>query len=410
MYDILIIGAGLFGSVCASELCSRGFRCLVLEKRGHIGGNCYTRVRDAITVHEYGPHVFHTSDTRIWEWINRFAAFNHYRHRVKVNYKGKLYSFPINLATFYEIWQISTPEAALKQLERVRVPLTTEDNLENWILSQVGVDMYRLLIEGYTRKQWGKAPTCLPSSIIKRIPIRLTYDDSYFDDRFQGVPLHGYTPIFEKLLVSAEVRLNTDYFSDRNGFDSLAKKVLYTGPIDRFFDYRYGKLEYRALRFEHELINVSDFQGIGQINYTSEEVAYTRIIEHKHFAFARSPITWITREYPIYSTSGEDEMYPVRDQNNLRMLREYQSMAQLHQFRDHYFGGRLAEYRYYDMHQAIAAALRMSNEIAKSLSASSSTEDSQTSTRQSSIVRSPAAVGRNGEDRELAMSNDRGAS
>ncbi len=369
-YDVLIVGAGLFGAVCAHQLVEGGFRCLVIEKRTNIGGNCYTEVKDGISVHKYGPHIFHTSDKRIWDWINQFATFNHYRHRVRVNVEGRIYSFPINLMTFHEVWGIRTPREAMAQLERVRIQGATGDDLESWIQSHVGRELYELFIKGYTEKQWNKNPAELPSSIIRRIPIRFTYDDGYFEDPFQGIPIGGYTPIFEKLLSGVDVMLGTDYFDDRPRFDSIAKRTLYTGPIDRFLEYRLGKLEYRSIRFEHERLDIPDFQGIAQMNYPSAQIPYTRTIEHKHFTFGKQPVTWITREYPVCSTQGEDEMYPLRDRNNIKLFSQYLAICKSSQFRRFYFGGRLAEYQYYDMHQIIAAALNRSAHIANDLIAS----------------------------------------
>jgi UDP-galactopyranose mutase len=366
-HDILIVGAGLFGATCAYELQKQGFRCLVLEKRDHIAGNCYTDNRDGINVHVFGPHIFHTSNKRIWDWVTQFVPFNHYRHRIKVDYKGRIYSFPPNLDTFNQLWGVRTPGEAAKKLEELRKKDVPLDTLEGWALSQVGQEIYDIFIKGYTQKQWGRPPSSLPASIIKRIPMRLTYDDNYFFDNYQGIPVGGYTAIFQKMLADVEVRLSTDYLADRERFDALAPRTLYTGPIDRFFDFRFGKLEYRSMRFEHERLEIPDFQGVSIVNYTAEQTPFTRIVEHKHFEFGTQPVTWITREYPLPEVGDSEPMYPIRDERNMQMLKQYQSMAEQPAHSHYYMGGRLAEYQYYDMHQAIGAALQMASRIAQDL-------------------------------------------
>ncbi len=362
-YDFLIVGAGLFGATCAYELTRRGFHCLVVEKRSHLGGNCYTEVRDGINIHVYGPHIFHTASQAIWQWMGQFAAFNHYRHRVKVNFNGRIYSFPPNLSTFNELWGIGTPTAARRHFDSLDHTNGPADTLETWSVSKVGREIYDLFIKGYTEKQWMKSPTELPASIIKRIPVRLTYDDSYFEDPYQGVPIGGYSRIFQQLLSGSNVLLNTDYFEDRTHFDAMAARILYTGPIDRFYDYRFGKLEYRSVRFEHELLEIPDFQGIAQMNYTSAQVPYTRIVEHKHFEFGKQPVTWITKEYPVQCTEGQLEMYPIRDSKNIAVLERYHKLRRHPEYLRYFFGGRLAEYQYYDMHQVIGSALHRVEEI-----------------------------------------------
>lgn len=367
-HDVLIVGAGLFGAACGYELTRRGARCLVLEKKKHVGGNCYTEQWDGINVHVYGPHIFHTSHKPTWDWINQFATFNHYRHRVKVVHGHQLYSFPLNLSTFYQLWGVRSPEEARQRIEDHKVACNSEESLEAWAISQVGRDLYEIFIKGYTEKQWGRLASDLPAAILKRIPIRLTYDDDYFSDKYQGIPIGGYTPIFEKLLAKAHVQTNVDYFDDRTYFDSLAERVIYTGPVDRFHEYCFGKLEYRSLRFEHQRLETSDFQGIAQLNYSSVDVPYTRIVEHKHFEFDRQrPVTWITREYPVEAGDGCDEMYPIRDDKNLETLRRYQNLSKRPEYGSYYVGGRLGEYRYYDMHQVIEAAVRLAHNVEQDL-------------------------------------------
>lgn len=352
MYDYLIIGSGLYGSVCARELTDLGYKCLVIEKRDHIGGNCYTENIDGINVHKYGPHIFHTSDKGVWDYIRQYADFNHFSYRPRVNYKGKIYSFPINLMTLYQVYGVTTPDEALRKLDDVKVPIDTPKNLEEWILSQVGPDLYNIFVKGYTTKQWNKNPKDLPASIIRRLPIRMTFDDNYYEDIYQGIPIGGYTQIFKGLLKGIEVMLNTDYFENREYFDTLAKKIIYTGPVDRFYDYKFGKLEYRSLRFETMNLPMADYQGVAGMNYTDAEVPYTRIVEHKHFEFGRQKNTIITREYP--ENKGEP-YYPINDSANNETYKNYKSLMEKEE--KHIFGGRLADYRYYDMHQVIAAAL-----------------------------------------------------
>ena len=356
MYDYVIVGSGLFGSVCAYELTKKGNKCLVLEKRNHIGGNCYTEKLDGINVHTYGPHIFHTSNKEIWDYVNQFAKFNSFINRPKVNYENFLYSFPINLFTLHQLYGVMTPEEAKQKLDEVRVKNDNPKNLEEWIISQVGVDIYNIFIKGYTTKQWGRHPIDLPASIIKRLPIRFNHDDNYYYDPYQGIPIGGYTQIFEKMLNGVEVRLNTDYLANRDEFNKLAtKKVIYTGPIDAFYNYIYGKLDYRSLKFETEKKEVSDYQGNAVINYTELHVPYTRIVEHKHFDPVDTNCTYITKEYPREYGDGMVPYYPINDKVNTPTYEKYKSLtdAETHFI----FGGRLAEYRYYDMHQVIGSAL-----------------------------------------------------
>ncbi|NIK74660.1 UDP-galactopyranose mutase [Thermonema lapsum] len=355
IYDYLIVGAGLFGSVFARELTDAGFKCLIIDKRPHTGGNVYTEKREGIDVHMYGPHIFHTSDDRIWAYVNRFTKFNHYVNRPKVYYKGKIYSFPINLFTLYQLYGVKTPAEAQKKLEEVKVPIKNPKNLEEWVLSQVGQEIYEIFIKGYTMKQWMCDPKELPTFIIRRLPIRLTFDDNYFNDCYQGIPVEGYTKMMERLQAGIEVRLNTDYFANKEYFDGTARKVVFTGKIDEFFGYRFGELEYRTLRFEHEM-HKGDYQGNAIINYTEYEIPYTRICEHKHFTFGQQEHTIITKEYPEAWSRGKEPYYPINNERNNKIYKQYATLSE--ELKDKYiFGGRLAEYKYYDMHQVIGSAL-----------------------------------------------------
>jgi len=353
MYNYLIVGSGLFGSIFARELTDKGFKCLVIDKRDHIGGNCFTENIEGINVHKYGPHIFHTSDDRVWEYMNKYTKFNHFVNRPKVNYKNSIYSFPINLMTLYQIYNVSTPEQARLILEHVRYDIPTPRNLEDWVLSQVGKEIYEIFIKGYTTKQWGCDPKSLPTSIIKRLPIRLNYDDNYFFDKYQGIPIGGYTEIFNKLLDGIDVKLNVDYFEDRKHWDGQATKIVYTGPIDRYYDFIFGKLEYRSLEFKTKTIDSKDFQGNAVVNYTDLETEYTRIIEHKHFEFGDQLKTVVTEEYP--RTEGEP-YYPINNEVNNIRYSEYKKLMALEE--NVIFGGRLADYKYYDMHQVVASALK----------------------------------------------------
>jgi UDP-galactopyranose mutase len=353
-YDYLIIGSGLFGSIFAREATNNGFKCLVIDKRNHIGGNCFTKKIDGIDVHEYGPHIFHTNSIKVWNYMNKWTEFNHFTYRPRVNYKNKIYSFPINLMTLYQLWGTKTPEEAIKKLNEVKVKIDNPSNLEEWILTQVGEELYQTFVYGYTKKQWGKHPNELPSFIIKRLPIRLTYNDNYFDDIYQGIPVDGYTAIFEKLLYGINVDLNTDYLNDREYFNKLAKKIIYTGPIDEFFNYEYGMLEWRSLKFEHEHLNIPDYQGVATVNYTDESIPYTRICEHKHFTFGKQNTTVITKEYPQSWDKTKEKYYPVNDNRNNELFLKYKKQIDNKKY---IFGGRLADYKYYDMHQVVGSAL-----------------------------------------------------
>ena len=359
MYNYLIVGSGLFGSIFARELTDKGFKCLVIDKRDHIGGNCFTEKIEDINVHKYGPHIFHTSDEGVWNYINKYAKFNHFVNRPKVNYKGNIYSFPINLMTLYQIYNVTTPEQAKLILNGVRYDIPTPKNLEDWVLSQVGKEIYEIFIKGYTTKQWGREPKYLPTSIIKRLPIRMNYDDNYFFDKYQGIPIGGYTEIFKKLLDGIEVKLGVDYFDDKTYWDGLVTKIIYTGPIDQYYNFIFGKLEYRSLEFKSKILDQKDFQGNAVINYTDLETEYTRIIEHKHFEFGDQRKTVITEEYP---RSNGEPYYPVNNDENNLIYSQYKKLMDKED--NVIFGGRLADYRYYDMHQVIASALkRVKDEI-----------------------------------------------
>jgi UDP-galactopyranose mutase len=355
-YDYLIVGAGLFGSVFAQQATEAGKKCLVIEKNNHIGGNCFTREIEGIHVHVYGPHIFHTDNEKIWKYMNRWTTFNHYVNRPKVNFKDKIYSFPINLMTLNQLWGVRTPEEAKARLELVKSKIENPKNLEEWMLSQVGKEIYETFIEGYTMKQWNRHPSKLPASIIKRLPIRLTFDDNYFNDRYQGIPIGGYTAIFEKLLAGSDVLLGIDYFEDRRILDKLAKQVVYTGKLDQFFSYCLGRLEYRGLRFDTKVLDTSDFQGNAVVNYTQKEIPYTRITEHRHFDLKKDgDKTVVTWEFPDDWDETKVPYYPINDEANNKLRDQYKKLAA--QRPDVIFGGRLASYMYYDMHQVVAAAL-----------------------------------------------------
>lgn len=361
-YDFLIVGCGLFGSVFAREMTDAGFKCLIIDRRDHIGGNVYTENIEGINVHKYGAHIFHTNDKKIWEYVNRFAEFNNYRHRLVVNYNRKVYSFPINLMTLYQIYGTVTPQQAINELENRKLKISNPSNLEEWVLSQVGSELYEIFIKGYTAKQWGRDPKTLPSSIIKRIPIRTEFNDFYFDDEYQGIPKGGYTAMIQKMIQGIEVRKGIDYFKDKAVLDMLASKIVFTGNIDEFCDYRFGELEYRSLEFEQKIFHQASFQGMAVVNYTSADVPYTRILEHKHFEFAQTSSTVVTYEYPKKWQRGLEPYYPVNDDVNNRKYTEYKKFAEANNS-DVIFGGRLAEYKYYDMHQVVGSALAKAKKL-----------------------------------------------
>jgi UDP-galactopyranose mutase len=355
MYEYLIVGAGLFGAVIANGLTRAGKKCLVIDKRNHIGGNIFTEVIEGINVHKYGAHIFHTTNKQIWDYLNQFSNFNHYRHTVLANYKGEIYNLPFNMNTFNRIWNVNTPKEAAEKIDAQIINCTKPRNLEEQAISLIGVDIYNKLVKGYTEKQWGRRCNELPPFIIKRIPVRYTYDNEYFTAPYQGIPVGGYTQIVEKMLHGAEVQLNTDYLSDRNALNRSSKKIVYTGMIDEYFDYRYGNLEYRSLRFENEIHNTGNYQGIAVMNYT-DNTPWTRIIEHKHFEYGKQSKTVITKEYPVAWTKAREAYYPVNDNRNGELYNKYSSLAGCED--KVVFGGRLGMYRYMDMDEVIFEALR----------------------------------------------------
>ena len=356
-YDYLIVGAGLFGAVFAHEASRRGKTCLVIDKRNHIGGNIYTEEVEGIQVHRYGAHIFHTSRKQVWDYINQFAEFNHFVNSPIAIYKDELYNLPFNMNTFHQLWGVRTPAEAKAKIQGqiARMHITHPKNLEEQALALVGQDVYEKLVEGYTRKQWGRECKDLPSFIIKRLPLRFTYDNNYFNDRYQGIPVEGYTKMIENMLKGIEVKLSVDYFDIKNQID--ADKIIYTGMIDRFFDYKLGVLEYRSVRFETEKLDMENYQGNAVVNYTSADVPYTRIIEHKHFNFGKQPVTIISREYSSEWKKGDEPYYPVNNEKNDSLYRQYEELAKNE--KNVLFGGRLGQYKYYDMDKVIAAALEM---------------------------------------------------
>ena len=359
-YDYLIVGAGFYGAICAYELNKAGYSVLVIDSRDHIGGNCYTKKRDEINIHEYGPHIFHTSNEEVWSWINQFVAFNDFSLRPVANYKGEIFSLPFNMWTFSKLWGITHPDEAKNIIAEQSKEILEPKNLEEQAIKLVGKDVYYKLIKGYTEKQWRKDATELPKEIINRLPVRFTYDNNYFKDKYQGIPIGGYTQIFEKLLNGIDVKLKTDYF-----IDDLPNhnKVIYTGPIDKYFNFKHGKLEYKTTVFEHKKFDIENYQGTVMMNFTDKEIPYTRIIEHKHFEKEESQVTWVTWEYPTEYEAGETEpYYPVNDSYNNSIFFKYFTEAS--KLKNIHFGGRLAEYKYFDMHQVIEAALLfIKNEI-----------------------------------------------
>ena len=358
-YDYLVVGAGLYGAVFAYEAKKKGKTCLVIDKRDHIAGNIYCENVSGINVHKYGAHIFHTSDKKIWEYVNQFAEFNNYINSPVARYKNELYNLPFNMNTFSKMWNIATPQEAKDIIasQIADLNITEPKNLEEQALSLVGKDVYEKLIKGYTEKQWGRDCKDLPSFIIKRLPLRFIYDNNYFNDRYQGIPIGGYTKIVEKMLDGIEVRLNTNYLDNREEFDAMADKIVYTGMIDQFYDYKLGVLEYRSVRFETEELPMENYQGNAVVNYTEREVPYTRIIEHKHFEFGKQPKTIISREYSSEWKKGDEPYYPVNNDKNNALYQQYKELAD----KEHkvIFGGRLGGYKYYDMDKVIAAALEM---------------------------------------------------
>ena len=366
IYHYLVVGTGLFGAVLSYYLNRLGCKCLIIDKRSHIGGNVYTENINGINVHKYGAHIFHTSNEQVWNFVNSFVEFNRYTNSPVANYKGKLYNLPFNMNTFYQMWGVTTPEQAMEKItqQRRESGIINPQNLEEQAISLVGKDIYCTLIKEYTEKQWGRKATELPAFIIKRLPLRFTFDNNYFNDKYQGIPIGGYTQLIEKLLEGVEVRLNTDYFENREYFDSIADKIIYTGEIDRFFNYCYGHLEYRTVYFETELLEgISNYQGNAVVNYTDAATPFTRIIEHKHFEFGQQPDTVISKEYSKEWRPGDEPYYPVNDERNSTLYARYKALADKQD--KVIFGGRLAEYKYYDMHQVIEKALIMADNILK---------------------------------------------
>ena len=362
-YDYLVVGAGLYGAVMARELNKRGKKCLVIDRRDHIAGNIYCEDIEGIHVHKYGAHIFHTSNKKVWEYMNQFAEFNHYINSPIAVYKDELYNLPFNMNTFSKMWGIRTPQEAKDMIAKqvAETNITDPQNLEEQALSLGGRDVYEKLIKGYTEKQWGRDCRELPAFIIKRIPVRYTYDNNYFNDLYQGIPIGGYNVIMEKLFEGCDIETGVDYLENREHYDSLGETVVYTGTIDAFYGYRFGKLEYRSLRFESQVMEEANHQGVAVVNYTDRETPYTRVIEHKHFEFGSQPKTVITREYPVSWQEGMEPYYPVNDQKNQELFCRYEQLAKAEEHV--WFGGRLGEYKYYDMDKVIESAMRRAEEI-----------------------------------------------
>lgn len=359
-YDYLVVGAGLFGAVFAQQCKAAGKTVLVVDKRAHIAGNVYTEEVEGINVHVYGAHIFHTNNKEVWDYVNRYAEFNRFTNSPVANYKGELYSLPFNMYTFNQMWGVVTPQEAAAKIEQQRREsgITEPKNLEEQAISLVGTDIYEKLVKGYTEKQWGRDCKELPAFIIKRLPVRLTFDNNYFNALYQGIPMGGYTKMVENMLDGIEVRLNVDYLANKAELDALADKVIFTGPIDAYFDYRLGALEYRSVRFETEVLDIPNFQGNAAVNYTDRETPWTRIIEHKWFEFGTQPKTVISREYSSEWKKGDEPYYPVNDERNSALYQQYKALAE--QEKQVIFGGRLGEYKYYDMDAVIASALAFS--------------------------------------------------
>ena len=358
-YDYLIVGSGLFGAVFAHQAIEKGKKCLIIEKRDHVGGNIYCEETEGVTVHKYGAHIFHTSNQNVWEYVNNLCEFNRYTNSPVANYQGEIYNMPFNMNTINKLWGVVTPaEAARKIAEQQAAVQGEPSNLEEQAIRLVGTDLYEKLVKGYTEKQWGRDCKELPAFIIKRLPVRFTYDNNYFNDPYQGIPIGGYNVMIDKLLAGADIRLRVDFnITDENReyYKNLAEKTIYTGTIDSYFNYKFGALEYRSLKFETEVLHQENYQGVAVMNYTDKETPYTRIIEHKHFAFGTQPVTVITKEYPADWAPGKEPYYPVNDAKNQELYQKYTQEAQKEQ--NVIFGGRLAEYKYYDMDKVIASAL-----------------------------------------------------
>lgn len=357
-YDYLIIGSGLFGCVFAHEMKKRGKTCLVIEKRKHLGGNIYCEEREGINVHKYGAHIFHTNDKTIWDYVNSFVEFNRFTNSPMANYEGELFNLPFNMNTFHKLWGVKTPEEArLKIHNQIKdLNIINPQNLEEQALSLVGTDIYYKLIKGYTEKQWGRPASELPSFIIKRLPVRFTFDNNYFNDKYQGIPIGGYNKLIDGLLKGIETVVNVDYFKGRDNWNKKANKIIFTGKIDEFYNYKYGKLNYRSLKFENKILDTSNYQGNAVVNYTSKNVPYTRILEHKHFEFGTQKKTIITKEFPQEWDGNNEPYYPINDNKNGKLYSKYKNLSE--KDLNIIFGGRLAEYRYYDMHQVIGSSLK----------------------------------------------------
>jgi UDP-galactopyranose mutase len=361
LYDFLIVGAGPFGAVCARELSDLGYKVLVIDRRDHIGGNCYTQNIKGVHVHVYGPHIFHTNNKQVWDWVNRFAEFNKYRHQVVANYEGEIIPLPFNMFTFNKLWGVVKPSDAKNKIKDQSVNVSYVKNLEDHAIKTVGLDVYNKLIKGYTQKQWGRDPVELPPSIINRLPVRYTFDNDYFNDRYQGIPIGGYTQMFEKILEGIDVKLNVDFLSDKDTYEKQSRRIIYTGPIDKFFNYKHGKLEYRSLRFETENLEIENYQGCAQMNFTDVSTPYTRIVEHKHFDNQNQKTTVISKEYSVEYNGSNQPYYPINDDKNNSMYNLYKK--DVDHLKNYIFGGRLATYKYYDMHQVIASALKTVSDI-----------------------------------------------
>ena len=371
-YDYLIVGSGLFGATFANKALQAGKRCLVIDRRAHLGGNVYCDFVEGIHVHTYGAHIFHTSNKEVWDFVNSLVSFNRYTNSPIANYKGECYNLPFNMNTFYQMWGICTPQEAMEEISRQRSAISRHlngqepQNLEEQALLLVGKDIYEKLIKGYTEKQWGRPCTELPAFIIRRLPLRFVFDNNYFNDLYQGVPIEGYNALIDKLLEGIDTRVNCNFFESREELSALAQKIVYTGPIDQFYDYQFGKLEYRTVRFETEVLKTPNYQGNAVVNYTDRETPFTRVIEHKHFesfgqAVYDNPKTIISREYSIEWQQGMEPYYPVNDERNAAIYQQYKGLAEKES--KVFFGGRLAEYKYYDMAPTIEQALRLANEL-----------------------------------------------
>lgn len=362
-YDYLIVGSGLYGSVMAHQLTSVGKKCLVIDRRKHSGGNIYCENISDINVHKYGPHIFHTNDKGIWDFVNQFVEFNRFTYSPIAIYNGEVFNLPFNMNTFRQLWGVVTPYEAKLIIEKQvkKSGIVNPSNLEEQAVSLVGTDIYEKLIKGYTEKQWGRKATELPSFIIKRLPVRFTYDNNYFNDKYQGIPIGGYNKIIDGLLNGVEVKLDINYFDDRSYWNNIAENIVFTGSIDQFYNFKFGHLEYRSLKFENEILPINNYQGNAGVNYTDFSVPYTRIVEHKHFEFGNQPSTVITKEYSVNWVPGMEPYYPVNDSINSNIFKKYKELARNEL--NVIFGGRLAEYKYYDMHQVIGSALNDFNKI-----------------------------------------------